>query len=645
MCGIVGLISKTPLKLSNNLYSANQQMYRRGPDDEGYVFFDQNSIYPAYGKDTPLDFFIDELEYYPQYSIEQLSNHQFKVGLGHRRLSIVDLTSHGHQPMSIMNQRYWIVFNGEIYNFREIKDELITYGYSFASNSDTEVILYSYLHWGRECLQKFNGMFAFAIYDQVTDEMFLARDRVGIKPLYYTIQNNVFIFASDIKTIIASELYHTELDEEGLYHNFSFSMTPRPKTMFKNIRALEQGHFMILNCKELSFTIDEYWDIPTNRQNNNMKEEDAIELLEEELKKAIEYRLIADVNVGTFMSGGIDSTTISAMASQLHPGIKAFTLGFDKSFSLYDEIEEAKATAKMYDMEHIVSFLDADVILDNIENMVLAYEEPYFHLAANYAISEIVKNNDVKVVLNGLGGDELFSGYSFYGRMNQWKKLSKFSCLEQLIPPCSSKLRTAKKLLSAKDIYQYYALSYSTLSDSEKSKLFKHCYHSIDQIAKRYKKESKEFANDFEILNYLDIKSYIGNHHVHRTDQFTMHFSIEGRFPFLDHNLIEAAFTIPSKYKYNNGIPKYVLRKVAEKYIAPECLSMTKKGFGLPLEYWFNNQLKELVESSVTSLKKRDILNTRGIEKLMSKGTISQKWHLVMFELWYQKFMEKRSIG
>ncbi len=646
MCGIVGIISLEPDKLSENIFLANNQMKKRGPDDEGFVLINKQNIDICYGKNTPLDSFEDTQIFYPKADIKSIFGNKYNIALGHRRLSIVDLSPHGHQPMCDYSQRYWIIFNGEVYNFKEIRKELQFLGYTFVSETDTEVVLKSFIHWESKCLYKFNGMFAFAIYDKEKNKMFLARDRIGIKPLYYTFQKNRFIFASDIKTIIASKLYTPEVNWEGLYHNFSFSMAPRPMTAFKDLYSLRQAHYMKIDCQTLKYRDTEYWDITTNIQDNSMTENDATELLEEELSRSIKYRLVADVDVGTFMSGGIDSTTISAMASKIHPNIKAFTLSFDKSINMYDEVEEAKATARINNINHIISKLDADVVLNNLDSMVLGYEEPFHHVAANFAISEIVKNNDVKVILNGLGGDELFAGYGLYANLAIWKKISKLNFLVNMLPGfLHTKIKSLKKIAMSKNIYQYYSLSYSNFTDIEKKRLFNKDYNSLGQIYKSYGKKDKIFTDDLELLSYLDIKSYIGNHHVHRTDQFTMYFSIEGRFPFLDHNLIEKAFTIPSKYKLNKGTQKYILRKVAQRYIAPECLSMKKKGFGLPLEFWFNNNLKQLSKDSIQSLKKRKIFENKEIDNIMNQKNITQKWHLVMFELWYKKFIEKGFIN
>lgn len=432
MCGIVGIFSKKAQKLSKNLYQANNQMKNRGPDDEGFCFFQQDKVGICYGKDTPLLSFFDNQVYYPNTDVKSTFDNFYHVGLAHRRLSILDVSSHGHQPMCDSSERYWVVFNGEVYNYKEIRNELIQEGQGFVSNTDTEVILKAFIRWGEKCLSKFNGMFAFVIFDRYENRAFIARDRIGMKPLYFSKTDEFFIFASDIKTILASGLVKAEVNGQGLYQNFAFGMTPRPNTSFKNIFSVKQGSYFWLNGNTLDVSEEVgYWDVPTNKQDFGLTEQDSKELLESELLKSIQYQLNSDVEVGTFMSGGIDSTTIAAMASRLHPGIKAFTLGFDKSIAEFDETEEAISTAKKNEMQHIVSFLQADVVLNNIDHMVLGYEEPFYHLAANYAISEIVASNGVKVVFNGLGGDELFAGYGHYSLK---QKLDKFKNLGWLLP-------------------------------------------------------------------------------------------------------------------------------------------------------------------------------------------------------------------
>ncbi|AYJ78402.1 asparagine synthase (glutamine-hydrolyzing) [Aliarcobacter cryaerophilus] len=640
MCGIVGIISQKPNKIAKNIFLANNQMYRRGPDDEGFLLVNERNIDICYGEDTPLSSFKDNQAYYPTKNIKSTFEEFYNIAFGHRRLSIVDLSSHGHQPMCDESKRYWIVFNGEVYNFNEIKEELLNLGYLFVSNTDTEVILKSYIQWGENCLQKFNGDFAFAIYDNDREEVFLARDRLGIKPLYYTVQNDNFIFASDIKTLIASKLYVPKVNMEGLYHNFSFSVTPRPQTSFKDVYALKQGHYLKIDSKTLKFQEIEYWDIPTGIQNLSMTEDEAKEIVEEELKKSIKYRLNSDVEIASFMSGGVDSTIISAIASKYYPNIKAFTLGFN-NFSKYDEVNEAKATAKMHDINHIITNIEADDVLKYIDKMVLGFEEPYYGITPHLIAASIVREHDIKVTFNGLGGDELFAGYSIYSRYNKLNILSKINPLFKIVPSFG-KIKTLKNLTDFNNMYEYFANNYSIYLDQEKKDLFDITFNSKKKIQEQYFKKDKKFSDDLELLSYLDFKVSIGNHYTYRTEQFNMYYSLEARFPFLDHNLIEKVFTIPSKYKLKNGIGKYILKEVAKNYIAPECLSMNKKGFSLPLEYWFDNQLKDLVNSSIQALKNRNFFNKKGIDNILKIGTISQKWQLVMCELWFQQFIDSK---
>jgi len=427
MCGIAGIFSLNGKNFADapSLHKMAMSMAHRGPDDEGYLIITDKEVKIFRGKDTP--YFKGMIPYYPKESLESAYNLYGILFLAHRRLSIIDLTHLAHQPMCTIDKRYWIVYNGELYNYKEIKEELKKDGIKFISASDTEVVLHAYIKWGKDALKKFNGMFAFAIWDNQEKSLFCARDRIGIKPFYYTITNERFIFASEISTIIAGEIYKPDVDIEGLYHCMSFGVAPRPMTVFKDIMALEQAHWMEINASG-RIKKGKYWQIPTGRQNPDMKEEEAIELIEEMLKRAIKRRLVADVSVGTFMSGGIDSTTVSAIASKFHPGIKAFTLSFNNAREL-NEVEQARATASMYPIVHVVKDIDVDSILSYVDDMIICYEEPFYDLSPNYMISKFVSENGTKVVLNGLGGDELFGGYKYYRWINRWKRLKKAGIL------------------------------------------------------------------------------------------------------------------------------------------------------------------------------------------------------------------------
>lgn len=660
MCGIAGILQLTPERrhLAPAIRSMTTRMEHRGPDDEGYLLVDleKNTYLPFYGDGTTPDSSGNRPDH-PH--IRSAYSQKAHLALGHRRLTIIDLSFNGHQPMSSKNGKCWLIFNGEIYNFKEIRSRLVKLGHRFESQSDTEVLLAAYMQWGMEAVEQFNGMFALAIYDSMEQSLYLARDRIGIKPLYYTRRNNCLIFASDIKTIIASGLYEPEPDMEGLWHNLSFSITPRPNTMFKDVFAVPQAHWLKIHLGAIrsgacKITTRRYWSIPIGVQEHNMTEAGAIEQLEEHLTRSIRYRLTADVEVGTFMSGGIDSTTVSAMASKLHPGINAFTLAFDKSVPEYDEADQAVETAKMHGMRHILEKVAPEKVLEHIPDMVRGYEEPFCTLAPNYLISQLISKHHIVVVLNGLGGDELFAGYSHYLDLNKWKWKKMAAHVFPSFMPHYSRYRRLKTIAN------YYADQYSNFHQFEKEKLFgqKTSFDSLTLPERLYAPADDEasFGDDIEALNYYDLISYIGNHHVYRIDQFTMRFSLEGRFPFLDHELIELAFRIPSRLKIRknaeNGdslqkyVQKYVLRKVAEKYIAPACLKMPKRGFGLPVGRWMKGPLKELTQSSLEKLKKRDIFNPKEIDRLHESFKhadpllYKKVWHLVMVELWFQAFID-----
>lgn len=639
MCGIAGIIEfNTATNLVPAITNMTKSIQNRGPDDEGFLLFD-NIATPYYGNQSDKNIISSQLAYHPKENIGNANNIKSKVALGFKRLSIIDLSKNGHQPMCDDSQQFWIVFNGEIYNYKDIRNELLALNHNFKSDTDTEVVLKAYIQWGEKALQKFNGMFAFAVFDVRKNEFFFARDRIGIKPLYYIKNKDRVIFGSTIKSIIDSNLYKPEINWEGLHQNFTFSIAQRPNTCFTNIVALQPAHFLKLNITTGKIVNAKYWSIPTNTQDFTLSEKKAADLLEEALYKSIKYRLNADVEVGTFMSGGIDSTTVSAIASKIQPNIKAFTLGFNADFSEYDEVSQAKKTAQLNKINHIIYNANPNIIIDNIDTIVTGYEEPYHHLPANYAISKAVAENGVKVVLNGLGGDELFAGYHFYNKLKKWHSLKQYKFLLNPLPKhLNSRLDVAKKLASYSNLAQYYTHFRSTFNDDDNQRLFKNSHFSTINTLENLYPNDFEFTDDIEALSYYDLKSYISNHQTRTVDQFTMCFSIEGRFPFLDHQLIELAFKIPSKYKIKDGIQKYILKEVAKKHIAPSCFTMQKKGFGLPLEYWYNNELKQFINDNINTLKARHLFNNIEIDAIIKTNNVRKIWQLVMTEQWLQKF-------
>lgn len=649
MCGIAGILNfkNAHSRQLNSVYSMTQSIRHRGPDDEGYFTLDENGKESTYfGNDTPVEW-RSKNEKISKYVKDSLKTYSV-LAMGHRRLSIQDLSMAAHQPMTYGEGNFTIVFNGEIYNFNEIKTELYGKGYKFTSHSDTEVILAAYAEWGENCLNRFNGDFAFALWDSKRNSLFCARDRIGIKPFYYVINDGRLIFGSDIKTIIASGLYEPNYDNLGLYLAMASGIAPRPITAFKSIKSLKQSHWMRV---QLDGTVEtkQYWKIPIGTQKNSMKENEAIELLDEKLTKAIELRLVADVTVDTFMSGGVDSTLISAIASKLHPSIRAFTLGEPDPLSELDEVDQAKATAQMHFMTHIVERIDPAKSLIDLPRWISNYEEPFHSLPANDLISKIVKNHSGKVVLSGLGGDELFGGYGYY-KASHLPNLAKLNFLEKFYPMTYTKFDKIVSVMLTKTKDRIYSKLVTWEADKILNQLFVPEFLNdvnIPDILHELYAKDLEFTDTLEAISYMDIMHYIGNHHVHRLDQFTMAHSVEGRFPFLDHEFITAAMKVPSHLKVNRKSQKYILRKLAENYIHPSCLSMKKNGFNLPLSDWMVKELKDLVETSLEKLKKRDFIEPGSIDcffKAYKDSTFSYSkiWHFVALELWFDKFLDKK---
>lgn len=647
MCGIAGILALTrePKPYLGHVRAMASAMRHRGPDDEGYIAAGvDNRVQHFVGGETPR---VVRSAYPSSRPVETALDTPSILAMGHRRLSILDLSPAGHQPMADPTGRYWIVFNGEIYNFKALRKNLESEGYAFQTSSDTEVILAAYSGWQEDCLYRFNGDFAFAIWDNHERSLFCARDRIGIKPFYYILENGRFIFGSDIKTLLASGLHRPEPDPEGLYLAMAFGIAPRPITAFKGIRALEQAHWMRLHA-DGRVEKARYWQIPVGTQQHDMAEDDAVSLLEEQLQRAVERRLVADVPVGAFMSGGIDSTTIAAIAARQHPGIKAFTLGYQNDAPEMDEVPQAEATAALHPMQHIVERVDPDQSLSDLHAWIMGYEEPFYSVAANFVISKLVKENQVTVVLNGLGGDELFAGYGYY-RHHYVPRLPWFSPLiNHTDKILNRKLATGLNLIGAKSPDRLHTVLFRQRSDFQLRQLLAQTLHpsvnTVDLVHGLYA-QGLRFEDRIEALSYMDLMNYVGNHHVHRVDQFTMAHSVEGRFPFLDHELIEAAYRIPSHLKIKHGQQKYVLRRVAEKYIAPSCLAMKKKGFGLPLAQWMRGPLRSMVTENLERLQSRAEIKPAAVKGCYADYEQGQMppthiWHLVALELWFQNFID-----
>ncbi len=632
MCGIAGIINfNENRKNSASLISMTESLKHRGPDDEGYVLYNEKK-YHFFGDDSR-----DKITNH----IKTAENQNFKVGFGFRQLKIIDLSSKSHQPLTDVTGHFSIIFNGELYNYIEIKKELEGLGHSFFSNSDTEVVLNAYKEWGKKALEKFNGMFAFAIINTLNQTVFIARDRLGIKPIYFYKKNELFVFGSSVQSIIKSKLYIPEIHWEGLWQNFRFTTAQRPNTVFQDIEALEPAHFLTINYENSSIVKERYWEIPTQIQDFSLSEKQSVQLIEESLFQSIKYRLISDVEVGSFLSGGIDSTLISIFASKINPSIKTFTLGF-KEFSYLNEVAQAKETAQKNHLNHVIKYANFKEIFDNLNKGVMAYEEPYFHIHANLILAKMASENKTTVVLSGLGGDELFGGYDVFKKISLWKKLKNNQKLVSFLPDFHKKIVKGKHIANCNTIGQYYSHYYTSFFDSEINELFINKSFSTTSTIDDLYTNNKKFTDTFEAISFYNLKSYISNHQMRALDATTMAYGIEGRFPFLDHTFIENAFKIPTKYKLKNNTQKYILKEIAKKYMTKNTLQMSKKGLAYPLKDWIESDLKEFVFDTLQQLKRRHFFNNTAIDKILISKNETKIWQLVSTELWLQNFIDKK---
>ncbi|MCC7483946.1 MAG: asparagine synthase (glutamine-hydrolyzing) [Burkholderiales bacterium] len=653
MCGIAGVVALdgTEGRYAEAARRMSAAMRERGPDDEGYLVASHGAG-PARcyaGPDTPAP--AGESHFFPANGIDSALDAAASVFLAHRRLSIIDLSPLGHQPMATEDRRYWIVYNGEIYNHREIRGELERLGERFFSASDTEVLLKGYRRWGANCLGRLRGMFAFAIWDDAGKRLFCARDRIGVKPFYYASAGGLFIFASDVNAILASGLHRPAVSLEGLYHCLSFGVAPRPLTAFEGVTALEQAHWMEIDAAGRTRR-SRYWALPVGEQRADLTDAEGVDLIARRLGTAVERRLVADVPVGTFMSGGIDSTTVSALAAMRHPGIKAFTLAFASDRRL-DELEQARATARMHRMEHIVRNVGDDELIGDIEDVAACYEEPFYDLSPNYVISRLVAEHGLKVILNGLGGDELFAGYPYSRWEGRWRLLARLAPLLAAASrlPLAGHLADRLAQVGRAATADRYALAVrSFLTEREKRALFRdpavRDFDTIERIHALYVGPGLEFSSMLEAVSYIDMVNYIGNHHVYRVDKFTMRFSIEGRLPFLDHDLVEDAFRLPDRFKLRAGESKWVLRRVAERSIHPSCLAAPKKGFDLPTDRWMRGRLAGFVRGKLERLCGRGLVRPEAVRRVYREWRLRARsfrgvWQLVSVELWLERFIDR----
>jgi len=633
MCGICGYYSFRKEISSKNILEMNNAIRHRGPDDEGFWISDGFYGKSFSGKDS-----IQKIkETFPV-----LNESSSKIALGFRRLSILDLSEKGHQPMLSDDEKITITFNGEIYNFKKIRKELEILGYHFKSNSDTEVILKSYEEWGTEMFARFDGMFAIALVDLEKQKLILGRDRVGLKPLFYFKNENALVWASEIKSILKNEYIKPEINWNGVYSNFLFQTTLAPETCFQNIFSLDPASFLVLDLNDFSISKQLYWNFPTKKIENITAEEAAAKV-DDLLAESIKEQLFADVPVTSMMSGGIDSTLITAKAKPFKNDINAFTISYQFSES---EVKNASLMAEKIDIQHDVKKVSDEEILNQLRENIQHFEEPYSSLEVLMNAAEFAKNKEFKVVLSGNGADELFAGYSHSLKLNKWLSMRKFNAVRHFIFTNDDFSRKVKNYFSQDDMLDFFRQSQVGMKPLEAKRIFSEDIFSTIKSDLKDKKLSE--IKDYQGLFEYDMKYSLSSHHVFRDDLSAMKYGVEFRYPYLSNALIDYVSSLPEKLRYNGIKNKPLLRKVADQYLPAEILKMPKRGFSFPLAHFIKTEPKarEFILENLNSLKKRNFFKPEIIDQWSNNQKNEYDcvkiWQLVTFELWYQKYFENQ---
>lgn len=601
MCGIFGVWLKSPASqehIQHLVVDSWAQMYNRGPDGKGAVIIGQSGA-------------------------QWLSNEPIHINgttsliLTHTRLAIQDLTSAGAQPMCDATGRYWITFNGEIYNFQQLRRDLELDGVRFKSHSDTEVLLELWARHSYACLHRLSGMFAFAIYDSHEKAVYLARDRIGIKPLYYSSSPECIVaFGSEQATLLATKVVSPQPNWDGIASGLMFQGALRPHTVYKHIFALPPGQFAKISSQGIS--LHEYWDLEEVSHGytgaDNKGREASIVFAHDFLKETIKKTLVSDVEIGTLLSGGIDSSTMSGIASQFHPNIAAYTLAWGSDVAANSELEQAKVIASNFPIRHHIELISPGGIAKDLPEMLSFFEEPIGLLEPHYPIAKCVSQDGIRVLLNGLGPDEMLGGYGYYRGIPHFKKMRMLNWLLQMSPNFSEKMGRLKVMSASASVADAYVNLFSGYLWESPSEVFvpglvSPEWRALDQVRSLFPKAWSDISDPMKIFNYLDLKIYIGTHHNHTTDRFLMQRHIEGRFPYLDHEWLEYCYQLPLSYKIYDGQQKWMLRKIAQQYLDPQIMKMPKRGFGLS-ELIFTQDPASLswIDKMLSSLKKRGVV-------------------------------------
>ncbi len=584
------------------------------------------------------------------------------LGLGHRRLAIIDLSPAGRQPMSTQDGQLWITYNGEVYNFRELKADLERRGRRFRSQTDTEVILAAYQEFGVECLAHFRGMFAFAIWDSSAHALFLARDRLGKKPLYYWLDGDGIAFASEPKAFLADPGFKAEPNLEAISHYLTYQYVPSPLAAFQGVQKLPPAHYLLV--KDGKVFVERYWKLRYG-QKRQLTEDEACEELRARLREAVKLRLVSDVPLGAFLSGGIDSGTIVALMAELSDSsVKTFSIGFEEKE--YDELPYARMVAQRYGTDHH-EFVVRPQAIEILPQLVWHYNEPYADSSAipTYYVAQLTRQH-VTVALNGDGGDENFAGYDRYVANVMASRFDRIprplrSSLERLawaIPgaPNSRTLRSRSKrffeaLTEPKErryarwVTHFYPALKAELCTEEFLRVVG-TRDSVELLVDAY--GASDALNFIDATLDVDVNTYLPDDLLVKVDIATMAQGLEGRSPLLDHQLMEFCASLPSHMKLRGRTKKYIFKRAVRGLLPRPIIERPKMGFGVPLDRWFRQDLREMAYDLLLSPRaaERGYFRTAVVRRLLDEHVWGvrawhyQLWNLLMLELWHRTFID-----
>lgn len=586
-----------------------------------------------------------------------------RVGLAHRRLSIIDLSTVANQPMCNEDGTLWTVFNGEIYNHADVRAELERIGGHRwkTDHSDTEVILHAFEQWGIDCLDRFRGMFAIALWETKARRLWLVRDRIGVKPLYYSQHHGRLTFASEIKALLQDPEQQRAMNEEGMYHYLSFLTTPAPQTLFEGIKKLPPGTW--LRVDESGWTLEHrYWDVWDHTQPlTGVSEEELAERIRDELRTAVRLRKVSDVPVGVFLSGGIDSSTNAALFSAGATGrVKTFTIGYKGQYDSYqNELHYARQMAELVGAEHHELLLDVDDLLDFLPRMVHLQDEPIGDpvCVPVYYVSKLARDNGVIVCQVGEGADELFWGYPTWklklrlARMNDWPipRFVKRQALAGLAAWGKDLSPQWEALRRAVEQQPVFWGGVDCFTERQKARLLSprlrerfrgfSSWEALAPIHRRFQQRAWERSH-LNWMSYLDLSLRLPELLLMRVDKMSMGVSLEGRVPFLDHKFVELAMSIPESVKTRGGNLKHILKKSVRGLIPDELIDRRKQGFGVPVYEWFFDKLGPRTRSELDAFcRETDLFDAAEVRRILDGGQGSSVWYLLNLALWWKHYI------